>query len=349
MPQLLDQAVARHDAAGVEHEQGKEHTRFAACQQRRLATVDDLERSQDADLHEGIGPRLNDFSTPWDHALLRHPTKGRTMRRIATAVAVVAACAALSAGLAGAITGGQPDGNGHPYVGVLVDDYETPGYYQRFCSGTLVAPRLLVTAAHCLLATVDSEIWVSFDPVYRPGISTLIHGTGIAAVDPARFRGNAGAAGAGGISDMGNDVAVVHLDETPPVDNFARLPTAGLLSTLALQGRTFTAVGYGRTRVDRTKGPSGIVPNFDPDVRNVALEEFRSLQPGVLTVSQNASTGDGGTCYGDSGGPTFLDDTDVILATLTLGDAVCRSLGRLYRLDTAFAREFLASQGVSVP
>ena len=271
------------------------------------------------------------------------------MGRISKAAAVVAACAAMSAGVAGAITNGEPDGNAHPYVGVLVDDYETPGYYQRFCSGTLVAPRLLVTAAHCLLSIVDSEIWVNFDPVYRPGVSTLIHGTGIAAVDPAIFRGNAGAAGKGGTSDLGNDVAVVHLDETPPVDYFAQLPTAGLLSSLDLNGRTFTAVGFGRTRIDRTKGPNNIETNFDPDVRNVAVQEFRSLQSGALTLSSNPATGDGGICYGDSGGPNFLDDSDLLVATTVLGDAVCRSLDRLYRLDTPFARQFLASQGVPVP
>ena len=103
--------------------------------------------------------------------------------------AVFVVVAAIAAGVAGAITNGQPDGNGHPYVGVLVDDYEIPGYFQRFCTGSLVAPGLVVTGAHCLLSLVDDQIWISFDSVYRPGVSTLIHGTGIAAVDPAIFHG----------------------------------------------------------------------------------------------------------------------------------------------------------------
>jgi hypothetical protein len=56
----------------------------------------------------------------------------------------------------------------------------------------------------------------------------------------------------------------------------------------------------------------------------------------------NPSTGNGGTCYGDSGGPNFLGDTNVIAAITITGDAVCRATNVDYRLDTASARAFLA-------
>src|SRR4051812_28107389 len=116
----------------------------------------------------------------------------RPLARILGVTAAFAAVVAINAGTAGAITNGSPDGNGHPYVAALVDDYVTPGYFQRFCTGTLVAPRRVVTAAHCLLGFVDSEVSVSFDPIYRPGVSPLIHGTGYAAVDPLKFHGTNG-------------------------------------------------------------------------------------------------------------------------------------------------------------
>ena len=62
----------------------------------------------------------------------------------------------------------------------------------------------------------------------------------------------------------------------------------------------------------------------------------------------NPSTGDGGTCYGDSGGPNFLGDSNVVAAIMITGDAVGRATNVDYRLDTPQARAFLG-QYVSLP
>ena len=58
--------------------------------------------------------------------------------------------------------------------------------------------------------------------------------------------------------------------------------------------------------------------------------------------------GDGGTCYGDSGGPNFLGTPNIVAATTITGDSVCRSTNVDYRLDTASARNFLR-QYVTLP
>ena len=106
--------------------------------------------------------------------------KPRTVLASLTAALMLALFAgAFGAASADAVTNGEPDGDGHPYAGVLVDDYVTPGYYQCFCSGTLVAPRLMLSAAHCFHGTPIDEVWANFDPVYRPGSSALIHGTAV--------------------------------------------------------------------------------------------------------------------------------------------------------------------------
>ena len=62
----------------------------------------------------------------------------------------------------------------------------------------------------------------------------------------------------------------------------------------------------------------------------------------------NPAKDDGGTCYGDSGGPNFLGDTNIIAAITITGDAVCRSTNVVYRLDTESARAFLG-QYVTLP
>jgi secreted trypsin-like serine protease len=61
-----------------------------------------------------------------------------------------------------------------------------------------------------------------------------------------------------------------------------------------------------------------------------------------------ADTGNGGTCYGDSGGPNFLGTSQAIAAITITGDAVCRSTNVVYRLDTESARGFLP-QYVTLP
>jgi hypothetical protein len=75
-----------------------------------------------------------------------------------------------------------------------------------------------------------------------------------------------------------------------------------------------------------------------------AFSSFNSLNRGYIRLSQNPSTGNGGTCFGDSGGPNFLAvNSQQILAAITItGDTVCRSTNVDYRLDTASAQAFLA-------
>ena len=60
-----------------------------------------------------------------------------------------------------------------------------------------------------------------------------------------------------------------------------------------------------------------------------------------VTLSMNPSTGNGGTCYGDSGGPHFNADGEVVSVTVT-GDRWCRSTDKTYRIDTTDAQDFLA-------
>ena len=55
----------------------------------------------------------------------------------------------------------------------------------------------------------------------------------------------------------------------------------------------------------------------------------------------NQATGDGGTCYGDSGGPHFL--ADVVVSLTVTGDRWCKASDKTYRVDTQVARDFLAN------
>ncbi|MGH2529225.1 MAG: trypsin-like serine protease [Actinomycetota bacterium] len=276
----------------------------------------------------------------------------------ALALLGVAAMVLLSVGQAGAITFGVPDGNDHPNVGALIAEWRTPGVKEEFCSGTLVAPSIFLTASHCtagLESREVSDVWVSFDtdigdPV-RP-TTNLIHGA--MHTNPVF-----GFSGPGGFSDP-HDIAVIVLDQPAaaiyPGIEPAALPALGLFDRLSakngLRGQKFTAVGYGTHQPQPGTGPLPDTFPFDGK-RWRAVSEFNAINAAWLRLSQNRATGDGGTCFGDSGGPNFLGagatETDVIAAVTVTGDAVCRATNVIYRLDTASARQFLGSFGVPLP
>jgi hypothetical protein len=233
-------------------------------------------------------------------------------------------------------------------VGAFIIQRASDGHIFPICSGTLIAPTVFLTAAHCT-ALYESEFApqgftaaVSFDSPIAFGDLTNLPGTSL--IPAAQVVTNPGFRRA---QDDSGDLGVLLLPPnrtqgiTPAV-----LPTLGLLDRLAalggLRNAVFTAVGYGVQ--DRVVG--GGVPFFqdlNPIPRMFAFGSFIALNPGYLRLSQNPTRGSGGTCFGDSGGPNFLDlnGTRVLVATTVTGDAVCRATNVDYRLDIASARAFL--------
>ena len=254
-----------------------------------------------------------------------------------------AAAAAVGVSTAKAITFGEPDGTRHPNVGALVADWnpDSPGPDQ-FCTGTLVSPTLFLTAAHCLVDWPEgTQFWVTFSPTYDEAAAAP---SGLVPVSSFTF--HEGFAQPGGGADA-YDIGMVTL-ATPQTATPAQLPTLGLLNTLSqqqLRQLGFTTVGYGIVRESKKGGPHGLI---DETNRLVAQQTLLSLQPTWLNLNMNPSTGSGGTCYGDSGGPHFLGGmTSNLIVSLTVtGDAVCRATDKTYRLDTAAAQEFLSRFGL---
>jgi secreted trypsin-like serine protease len=257
------------------------------------------------------------------------------LRRLLPAVVLIAALA-LQAGPAGAITYGEPDGNAHPNVGALIVDFagddEGPVH---ICSGTLIDEDLFLTAAHCtsFLTPLD-RVYVSFATDVDPIPKRLLPGTAISHPDFGHDQSNS------------FDIAVVDLNRDVTGLTPAAITEVGLLDRLdeagTLASTRFTAVGYGVHEPTKGGGP----PQFPYDgMRWRSVSTFNALTTAWLRLSQNANTSEGGTCFGDSGGPNFLgagqSETDIIAAITISGDAMCRSTNVTYRLDTPWVHEFL--------
>jgi hypothetical protein len=103
-------------------------------------------------LRQGLQPSI--LSALANVAALRSPTslwKGaqKIMRRAALLLATMALAIMLAGGVARAIINGEPDKgpNAHPYVGAFVAKVE--GELEFVCSGTLISPKVFLTAGHC--------------------------------------------------------------------------------------------------------------------------------------------------------------------------------------------------------
>ncbi|MGD2177159.1 MAG: trypsin-like serine protease, partial [Anaerolineae bacterium] len=126
----------------------------------------------------------------------------------------------------------------------------------------------------------------------------------------------------------------------------ANLPEEGFLDQLLAEGRlregsdgaAFVKVGYG-----------GMLDWPPPDIyyedeRRVAESEYVTLLKAWLRLSQNRATNDGGTCFGDSGGPAFWrepDGTEILVSLTSWGDAQCVASGFDYRVDIADTLDFI--------
>jgi hypothetical protein len=112
---------------------------------------------------------------------------------------------------------------------------------------------------------------------------------------------------------------VLRLSEPVTLPEYGQLPTRRLLDELYREDKQqpYTAVVYG------LEG-SGPKTSFGGDTRRRAELRLVNLN-GVLGTgkgvsakfSSNANTG--GTCFGDSGGPIFVDDTNTLMAVVSFG------------------------------
>lgn len=247
---------------------------------------------------------------------------------------------------ASAITDGEPAGDDHPEVVLVVMD--VGGVPAFLCSGTLLSPTIVLTAGHCtnnfpgspytgMRVFTESDVDNGDNTYPFAGGPNAVEASGWAAhpmYETAPF--------------FFNDVGIIVLEGLGVVlqsDQYGELPSVDQLDALKTrrgkQSTTFTAVGYGLQRIN---------PVFIQVDRVRMVAHPRLIQinvPGFtgdfsLLLSNNHSTG--GTCFGDSGGPNFLGDSLVVAGVTSFGlNGNCAGTGGVFRMDRQNVFEFVES------
>ena len=255
---------------------------------------------------------------------------------------LVLAMMVLTISPASGVTNGDLDGEDHPHVVLLLMDVGGQPAFR--CSATLLSPTVVLTAGHCtnnfpgapftgmrVFTESDVDNGNNNYPFAGPNSVEAVSWAAHPDYETAPF--------------FVNDVGVVIL-EAPGVTGLGEygvLPDVDSLDQLKTrrgkQDVTFTAVGYGLQQIN----PVFVQADRVRMVANPKLNQINT--PGFtgdfsLLLSNNHSTG--GTCFGDSGGPNFLGDSNIVAGVTSFGlNGNCAGTGGVFRTDRQNVLDFV--------
>jgi hypothetical protein len=244
-------------------------------------------------------------------------------------------------GIAGAITDGELDEEGHPHVVLLRMDVGGVPTYR--CSATLLSPTVVLTAGHCTSNYPDAPY---------TGMRVFTESDVDGGNNKYPFKGRNSVEADEWFAHplyetapfFVHDVGVVILKKPIKLEEYGVLPKVNRLDALKTQrgsqDTTFTAVGYGLQEINPV--------HVEADrIRMVAEPHLIQINvPGMtgdfsLLLSNNHSTG--GTCFGDSGGPNFLGDSNVVAGVTSFGlNGNCAGTGGVFRMDRQDVLDFVS-------
>jgi secreted trypsin-like serine protease len=236
------------------------------------------------------------------------------------------------------ITYGSLDGNTHPAVVLIVMDIAGEPAFR--CSGTLIAPKVVLTAGHCagepgefsgmrIFTESDVQNGNNNYPFAGPNTIEAKEWHSHPLFTEAQF--------------YRHDVGVLLLSRGVKLSasDYGKLPRVNQLDALQPSSSTlFTAVGYGLQKINPVFIEAEKVRMFaEPHLVQINTPGFTGDYS--LLLSNNASSG--GTCFGDSGGPNYVGSSNVIAGVTSFGlNGTCGGTGGVFRLDRKNVVDFVS-------
>lgn len=292
------------------------------------------------------------------------------MKRLKLALVGVAALLLTIAAPVGAITYGEPDAGEHPYVGfMLFFDPTEPGWFS--CSGTLLDETTFLTAGHCAFnigtdgesagSSGGNDVWVAFTE--NVDLSTFPARADFPDDEEGLYLARSAWLNANPLFTQGAafphpdydnfaqfpvnfDVGVVELDGSPGVTSFAVLAPLGTIDAMAASARDrnnalVETVGYGIQSIQPK--PMDEESRYKSTSRIVEVNGNQAGAGNVHTLNNPSPIGGrGGSCFGDSGGPLLVNNTNQVVAVVSYGFSLtCHGADYGWRVDTESSQDFI--------
>ena len=245
--------------------------------------------------------------------------RAAAVRKFGLGILLAASCTAGGAGEqpravgTSAIVSGSTDTQDPAVVGIGVRRVDCDARLAVHCTGMLIAPRLVLTAAHCTEAPLGSNLEVLFGSDVTDPAAVISRVTEVQ-VHPEYPT-------VGGAADLALLVLADYAPAAPVALNATALDDTWL-------GRSVRLVGFGQTQ------PSG----EPPETKRTGTATISALQSAELRIVPGPSL----SCHGDSGGPLFatINGRELVVGVTTTGDPGCATYGRNVRVD-AFLNDFI--------